>query len=403
MVRCLVCDDSALMRQMIRRILTEHGFTVVGIARNGQEAVDGVLRLRPDVVTLDVEMPVKDGLQALTEIMNLAPVPVLMVSHLTAREAPATVEALARGAVDVVLKPGSGAGFGAGPVVPGTGLGTESGAGSGTGSVFRSLAAWEEELVRKVRLASHAHPRSFRQLYSSTASTVSTASAGPTAPSLPPSTAPAALPTATSATTGGELPLVVIGASTGGPGTLSEIFAGLSPTDLPAAVLVVQHMPPGFTHSLAQRLDRLSRFRVMEAYDGAPLEAGVALVAPGGRHMVLRPSGRRIALVDTPPRHGVRPAIDTTLESVAAEFHGPVVAAILTGMGADGAAGARQVRRHGAKVIAQDEATSVVYGMPKVVAEWGEVDRVCPLPEIPATLSELVNQLLTRAPSQSGR
>ncbi|MBE3583380.1 MAG: response regulator [Limnochordaceae bacterium] len=399
------------MRQMIRRILTEHGFTVVGIARNGQEAVDGVLRLRPDVVTLDVEMPVKDGLQALTEIMHLAPVPVLMVSHLTAREAPATVEALARGAVDVVLKPGYGAGFGAGPAVPGTGLGAESGAGLWTGSVFRSLAAWEEELVRKVRLASHARPRSFRQLYSSPASTLSTASAVPTAPGLPPSTAPPALPTtasgnpppAASATPGGELPLVVIGASTGGPGTLSEIFAGLSPTDLPAAVLVVQHMPPGFTHSLAQRLDRLSRFRVMEAYDGAPLEAGVALVAPGGRHMVLRPSGRRIALVDTPPRHGVRPAIDTTLESVAAEFHGPVVAAILTGMGADGAAGARQVRRHGAKVIAQDEATSVVYGMPKVVAEWGEADRICPLPEIPATLSELVNQLLTRAPSQTGR
>lgn len=350
MVRCLVCDDSALMRQLVSRILREHGIEVVGLARNGQEAVDAVLRWQPDVVTLDVEMPVMSGLEALTRIMELRPTSVVMLSNLTSREAPASVEALARGAVDVIQKPV-------------------------TALDASGLSRWGLELALKVKVAAKARPRPVK------------------VDKARPHTKVAIAASATKATGDRHQPLVIVGASTGGPAALCELFAALDPTLLPVPVLIVQHMPAGFTRSLAERLDRLSAFNVREAVAGDRLVPGEALLAPGGTHLVLRTDGRSVDLSNAPPRHHVRPAVDVTLESAAAVYADPIVAVILTGMGSDGAAGVRLIRQRGGRVIVQDESTCAVYGMPRAVAEAGDADLICPLGEIATALIQTVTVL----------
>lgn len=348
MVRCLICDDSALMRQLVSRILREHGIEVVGLARNGQEAIEAVLRLQPDVVTLDVEMPLLSGLEALTRIMESRPTPVVMLSNLTARETPASVEALARGAVDVMQKPGTALN------APG-------------------LSRWGAELALKVKVAAMARPRPVhvrkaRVYGNGTAAAVKAAG-------------------------GRRRPLVIVGASTGGPAALCELFAALDPSLLPVPMLVVQHMPAGFTRSLAERLDGLSGFNVREATAGDRLVPGEALLAPGGTHLVLMPDGRSVDLSTAPPRHHVRPAVDVTMESAVAVYPDPIVAVILTGMGSDGATGVRLVRKRGGRAIVQDESTCAVYGMPRAVAEAGDADLVCPLGEIAPALIQTVTVL----------
>lgn len=354
MVRCLVVDDSALMRQFIRRSLAERGIQVVGVARNGEEAVSGVLHLLPDVVTLDVNMPVLDGLAALRQIMASRPTPVVMVSQLTAREAPASIEALASGAVDVVAKP------------------------EASTRDPSALARFADELARKVRIAARARPRPV--------------SSGPQAFAPPKPQKPFKSPAA-SADPRVRPPLVVIGSSTGGPAALCELFASLDPVLLPSPVIVVQHMPAGFTRSLAERLDSLSPLHVREAENGAALRPGEVLVAPGGFHLLVRSGGLSVSLDDSPPRQHVRPSVDVTLESAARHYPGPVVAVILTGMGSDGALGARLVRARGGRVIVQDESTSAIYGMPRAVVEQGDADLVCPLPEIATALVQTVTML----------
>lgn len=347
--RVLVVDDSAFMRQFITRLLQEEGgFSVVGTARDGLEAVEAVARLQPDVVTLDVEMPRLDGLAALERIMRECPRPVVMLSSLTQPTAAASVQALLRGAVDVVAKP--------------------------SGSISLDLDVVREELVRKVRAAARSRVRP--RVAEPAAPTA--APRGPAAPPRPRRLA-AVRPR-----------ILVVGASTGGPGALRDLFRHL-PADLAAAVLVVQHMPVGFTAALAQRLDGEMPLRFREAAEGDPLEVGTALVAPGGHHLLVREDGA-VALDSGPTRHGVRPAIDVTLDSLPLVGPLPPVVVVLTGMGLDGARGAARVRQAGGSVFCQDRETSVVWGMPGATAEIVPDAVVAP----PAQIAEQVVRLVGR-------
>lgn len=333
-IRVLVVDDSALMRQMVSRFLTEAGMEVVGTARDGMEGLALALDLRPDVITLDVEMPRMDGLEMLRRLMAIQPMRVVMVSSLTQRAAPATVEALALGAIDVVAKP--------------------------SGGISLDLHRVRDELIEKVRIAA-------------TARLPVSARIGGRAASL-----------ATTRRRTLDDGILIIGSSTGGPSALTTIFSRL-PQDFPLPILVVQHMPPGFTASLASRLDGLSSLSVSEATPNRVPMPGEALVAPGGVHTVFGPT-RAIRLDESPPHLGVRPSVDIAVESAVAQWGSRVRLAILTGMGMDGAKGARLVKQAGGQVLAQDEATSVVYGMPRAVVEMGYADQVCPLDKIPQAL-----------------
>ncbi|NLN26768.1 MAG: chemotaxis response regulator protein-glutamate methylesterase [Firmicutes bacterium] len=338
-IRVLVVDDSALMRQMLSRFLSEAGMEVVGTARDGVEGLALALQLKPDVITLDVEMPRLDGLGMLRRLMEIEPMRVVMVSSLTQRAAPATVEALALGALDVVAKP--------------------------SGGISLDLHRVRDELIDKVKIAAAARvPR-------------------PAAPERAPAEG-AAVPCGERSRPAVADGIVIIGSSTGGPSALTAIFARL-PKDFPLPIVVVQHMPPGFTASLANRLDGLSALTVSEAAPERIPKAGEALVAPGGVHTVFGPAGA-IRLDTSPPHLGVRPSVDVTVESAVARWGRGVRLVVLTGMGMDGAKGARLVKQAGGRVIAQDEATSVVYGMPRAVVEMGLADRVCSLGDIPEAL-----------------
>lgn len=351
-VRVLVVDDSALMRQMVSRFLTEAGFTVVGTAANGRLGLEKALALRPDVITLDVEMPEMNGLDMLRLLMAQAPTPVVMLSGLTQAQAPAAVEALALGAVDVVAKPGGAA-------------------------ISLQLGDVRDELVQKVAAAARSRPRGGAlpsRPYPRPVQTPGKA-AGPEAGG-PAGSGPAGAP---------PVGVIVIGCSTGGPGALSVVIPQL-PQDYPWTVLVVQHMPPGFTASLARRLDDMSAVPVQEAQDRVKPGAGEVWIAPGGRHLIMDAAGV-LRLTEDPPVHGVRPAVDLTLVSTAAVWRRRVVAVIMTGMGRDGARGAEAVKAAGGRVLAQDEASSVVFGMPRVVIEQGLADEVLSLDDMAQALA----------------
>jgi two-component system chemotaxis response regulator CheB len=341
-VRVLIVDDSAFMRLTITRHLSETpGLLVVGNARDGLEALELIPKLEPDVVTLDVEMPRMDGLAALREIMANYPRPIVMLSSLTNEGARETVQALTWGAVDFIAKPESKA----------------------------NIHAIMAEVVEKIRRASQtrvfAIPQTSRPVIEQ--------------PALPPKK---------TRSIGRRDKVVVIGASTGGPRALNMLVPQLS-QDLPAAVIIVQHMPVGFTRSLAERLDSLCGLTVKEAAPGDRLEAGQALVAPGGFHMILD-ADNRVALNQNPPVQGVRPAIDVTMSNVAQRFGAAVVGVILTGMGRDGTNGAALIRSAGGVVIAEDESTCVVWGMPRSVVEAGFASKVAPLSQIPAAIERAV-------------
>lgn len=333
-VRVLVVDDSAFMRQMIGRLLTEAPlFEVVGSARDGVEAVEMAVRLRPDVITLDVEMPRLDGLGALRQLMKACPTPVVMVSSLTRAHAEPTIRALIAGAVDFVTKPEN-------PL---------------------DLARVGEELRAKVLAASRVRLGSPARCL-------------PLSARRPPGAH--------------RERLVVIGCSTGGPQALRALVPAL-PSWLPAPVLVVQHMPPGFTQPLAERLDRESSLAVREAADGDRLHPGQVLVAPGGWHCLVHADGT-VRLDGGPARHGVRPAVDATLETVARSWGDRAVVAILTGMGSDGTDGAKLVHKAGGFILAEDERSCVVYGMPRSVVEAGCAHRVVPLEAMADAIVEAV-------------
>ena len=334
-IRVMVVDDSAYMRMTITRYLSESpGIRVVGSARDGQEALEIIERLAPDVITLDVEMPRLDGLSTLRRIMADYPRPVIMLSSLTTEGASETIQALTLGAVDFVSKPGNKA----------------------------NVSAVMEEVAEKIRRSVQARIR------------------------IAPVPSPEAM---ANRSTPGHKPtrsmlrqdrIVVIGSSTGGPRALNLVIPEL-PGNLPAAVLIVQHMPAGFTHSLADRLDTLSPLKVQEAEPGDRPEVGKILLAPGGFHMTLNEAGE-VALNQNPPVHGVRPAIDVTMASVVKYYGAACVGVILTGMGNDGTNGCTLIHNAGGRVIAEAESTCVVYGMPRSVAEARVVDEVVPLHEI---------------------
>ncbi len=339
MTRVLVVDDSAFMRHSIGRALSaQPDLEVVGTATDGIEALELVRRLRPDVVTLDVEMPHLDGLRTLEILMRDMPLPVVMLSSLTEAGAPATIRALELGAVDFVTKP-------APPAV--------------------GVRQVEPRLVAAVRAAAQARVRR---------GPAHPAARIPPAPSRP-------TPEARRAEQ-----VVAIGCSTGGPRALLEVIPRL-PADLPAAVLVVQHMPAGFTRSLAERLDHGSALPVKEAQHGDLAAPGLVLLAPGGRHMELDPAGR-VRLTEGPPVHGVRPSVDVLLASLPPLFGQRCVAVILTGMGCDGADGAARVRDAGGQVLAEDASTATVYGMPRAVAERGLAHRQVPLSAVVDAIQE---------------
>jgi two-component system chemotaxis response regulator CheB len=363
----LVVDDSVVIRRMVAAVLDDDpDIEVVGTASNGRIALDKLPQLRPDIVILDVEMPVMDGLETLRELRVSHPnLPVVMFSTLTERGAMATLDALAAGATDYVTKP------------------------SHVGSVAASIERVRLQLIPKIKgLVSATRER-----------------AAPRAPSQP---VVAARPLRQD-----RVDVIAVGCSTGGPDALTAIVAEL-PKDLSVPVLVVQHMPPLFTRLFAERLDRSCSLTVQEAVEGQLVEAGHILVAPGDHHLTVRRQGNdvRVQLTQEPPENYCRPAVDVLFRSVASTYGTGVLACVLTGMGRDGMKGAERIRAVGGRIVVQDQATSVVWGMPGAVAAAGLANDIVPLPRIAATLHEALGspaqrafdtRLRAAAPSGGGR
>jgi len=358
-IRVLVVDDSLFMRRMISDLLTrDPELEVVGTAQDGQEGLEQARQLKPDVITLDVEMPVMDGITMLERLMAEQPTPVVMISSLTQEGAETTFRCLERGAVDFVPKP--------------------------SGAISLDLYKVSSQIIEKVKAAARV-PRHRLVPQHRTAH-----QEGRSRPVYLPDDGrgkPAHLPK----TGYGDAPLVVIGASTGGPRALSTLISQL-PHELVVPMLIIQHMPEGFTRSFAERLNQLAHMNVREAQEGDRLQPGVAYLAPGGYHLHLQPNGR-LHLSQEPPLHGVRPAVDITLLSVAEHYKGKVVVAILTGMGTDGAMGVRMLHAKGARILAEDESSCVVFGMPRAAIQTGCVHRVVPIEQMAAALYEEVLQL----------
>jgi two-component system, chemotaxis family, protein-glutamate methylesterase/glutaminase len=343
-VRVLVVDDSAFMRTALSRMIaSESGFEVAATACGGADALDKIASLDPDVVTLDVEMPGLDGLQTLRRIMHQFPRPVIMVSAATEKDAGNTFDALAAGAFDYVPK----------QLLP-TSL---------------DILHIRPDLIAKIRAAAQS-----RKLQSSDALS-----------KKPPRSSHAETLTAAFP----SVPAIVaLGTSTGGPRALQEILP-LFPPDLAVPILIVQHMPPGFTEPFAQRLNTLCSVTVREATHGESIQPGVVYIAPAGVHMrVERPSNTRaIIFLDPHPEDYLHiPSIDVLMTSVAESFRNLALGVIMTGMGSDGAAGMQAIYRQGGITIGQNEATCTVYGMPRACVELGILTRVVPLAQIPAQI-----------------
>ncbi|MEF8785929.1 MAG: chemotaxis response regulator protein-glutamate methylesterase [Haloarculaceae archaeon] len=333
--RAVVADDSHFMRSVISDILEDGGIDVVGQAKNGRDAVETVADLDPDVVTMDVEMPEMNGIEAVDRIMSENPTPVLMLSAHTDENADVTFEALDKGAVDFFTKPG--------------------------GEVSMEMSRLEDQLVEMVTSVAEVD------------ATAATGSEQQTSAPTP------------STRTYVENPTLLIGSSTGGPKMVERVLSEL-PLEADFRVLIVQHMPDGFTERFAKRIDSRSDYDVREASHGDRIGGGEALVAPGGKHMIVSNyrSGRlRVKLTDDPPVNSVRPAVDMTMNSAAEVITDPLFGVILTGMGEDGAAGIKAIKAVGGRTIAQDEETSAVFGMPKRAIETGYVDDVLPIDDIP--------------------
>jgi len=340
-LRVLLVDDSAVVRHLVSDILrSEEGIEVAGVAENGRRGLERIEELQPDVVVLDVEMPILDGLATLRELRPRWPrLPVIMFSTLTERGAASTLSALAAGANDYVTKPGRLAGR------------------------SEAEAAVRENLVPLVR--SWGRLVRTRQPETPTP-VVARRSPGRVAP---------------------PVRALVIGSSTGGPVALTNLIPAL-PASLPVPVLIVQHMPTVFTRMLAERLDERSPLTVVEAVDGTALHPGTVYVAPGGIHMTVARRGTDVvvALDDSAPENSCKPAVDVLFRSTVPVWGPGTLAAVLTGMGQDGMLGAEQIVEAGGTVVAQDESSSVVWGMPGAVAKAGLASDILPLADIPAAL-----------------
>ncbi len=352
-INVLVVDDSAFMRKAISMMLEEDSdIKVIGMAGDGQEAIEKVAELKPDLVTLDIEMPRMDGLTALSIIMKENPTPVMMVSSLTGDGAEATLDALERGAVDFIPKELS--------------------------FVSLNIVKIKKDLIEKVKQI-HSRRRTLMAQYAlglRRKQERSESKRSVVAP-LPPVSMSSKL------LNHRGIKVVAIGISTGGPPALQTVIPAL-PSDLPTGVLVVQHMPPTFTRSLANRLDGMSNLKVKEAEHGEPIVAGCVYIAPGDKHMKAHKWGKNTEIkLDNEPSDTLhKPSVDVMMNSVAETYGGQSVGVIMTGMGSDGVEGIANMKGKGAQVIAQNEQSCVVYGMPRAVVERKLADKISPIERI---------------------
>ncbi len=338
MIKVLVVDDSFFMRTLVSDVLnSDPDITVVGVAKDGNDALGKLNSLRPDVVTLDFLMPGLSGFDTLKRIMRECPTPVVMLSAYTEKGATVTIECLEAGAVSFVLKP--------------------------AGAVSWDIEKVREKLTEEIKKASKVNIQKVESIL--------------------------ARKRVKQLIVSGDIKekVIVLGASTGGPPVLERILSEL-PSNFPAAILIVQHMPAKFTKSLAERLDSMSEVAVKEAEAGDIVEPGRAYVAPGGFHMTVKKKRVQdkakviISLSQDALVHGLRPSVDVTMKSVASVYGKNAVGVILTGMGEDGVEGMKAIKTRNGKTIAQDEATSLIFGMPKRVIEEGDADHILPVFEI---------------------
>ncbi|MCW9051745.1 MAG: chemotaxis response regulator protein-glutamate methylesterase [Motiliproteus sp.] len=370
-VTVLVVDDSAFFRQRVSSIInSDPRVTVVGTAENGQVAVEKAMQLKPDVVTMDYEMPVMNGIAALSEIMRSCPTPVLMFSSLTYEGARVTLEALEAGAVDFLPKSYE-------QMTPGKGR-------------------LEQVLIERILAVAKTKNRSSDGAVTGPASKARQE----TAPARTPigarselrTTAPRSTPAATGRPRkvpqlGGKCSLVVFGTSTGGPVAIQKILTTL-PANFPVPILIVQHMPKAFTGAFAERLNQQCKIEVREAKDGDRLRPGLALLAPGGEQMMVENrNGGQVRIIAGDERLNYKPSVDITFGSASKHYPGKVLGIVLTGMGADGREGARMLKNSGSTVWAQNEASCVIYGMPQAIVQARLADQVLDLSEVSATLT----------------
>ncbi|SHO55924.1 protein-glutamate methylesterase/protein-glutamine glutaminase [Vibrio quintilis] len=361
-IKVLVVDDSSFFRRRVSEIInSESRLEVIDVAVNGREAVDKARTLKPDVITMDVEMPVLDGISAVKEIMAENPIPILMFSSLTHDGAKATLDALDAGAMDFLPKK------------------------------FEDIARNRDEAVSLLqqRVIEISKKKSLlRRSFSSPSTGRAVRSPAPSSrpesrQNLQSITRPSAAQAARFKPTGKKYQLTAIGTSTGGPVALQKILVKL-PANYPHPVLLIQHMPATFTAAFASRLNSLCQVTVKEAEDGDILRAGVAYLAPGGKQMMIegRPGNAKIRIIDGGDRMNYKPCVDVTFGSAAKIYGSKVLSMVLTGMGADGREGARMLKKEGATIWAQDEETCVVYGMPQAVAKAGISSESLPLERI---------------------
>ena len=333
-------DDSLVMRQLLTEILEKDpGIEVVGTAKNGVEAVIKTVEFQPSVVTLDIEMPKMDGLTALQYIMNENPVPVIMLSAMNKRQADIVIKALEMGAVDFIAKT--------------------------SGTLSLDIEKVKEDIIMKIKDAAKVKveqisPKSFEKILVSDFKIKS-----------------------------GETRVITIGASTGGPKALLEVLSSL-PRDLPAGVLIVQHMPEGFTQSLAERLNWQTSLEVKEAKEGDKIESGIVYIAPGNMHMQV--DGNKIHLSNGVKVNYTRPSIDVLMESVAKHYGPNAIGVLMTGMGSDGANGMKLIKENSGRTIAQDQDTCAVFGMPKAAIDLKAADKVVPLKRIAKELVKMLQE-----------
>ncbi|TAH63180.1 MAG: chemotaxis response regulator protein-glutamate methylesterase [Gottschalkiaceae bacterium] len=345
-IKVMVVDDSAFMRKIVSDILKEdEEIEIIETARNGQDALEKLKKINPDVITLDIEMPIMDGITTLKEIINKYNIPVVMLSSLTVEGADATLKALEIGAVDFIPKP--------------------------TNIFGLNKKEEKNKLIEKVKVASK-----IRKITK------------PSLKILEPTVVNRVLP---SKRVSGEGSIIAIGTSTGGPRALQSVIPQL-PADINASILVVQHMPEGFTRSLAARLNSMSNINVKEAENNDVLKKGYCYIAPGNYHMIVHEHNGDIIikLNKSLPVSGHRPSVDVMMESVASISSMKKIAVIMTGMGSDGANGIKKISESGGYTIAQDEESCVVYGMPKAAVNSGTINKILPLNEIS---NELINVL----------
>ena len=376
-IKVLVVEDSAAVRRVITDALgSDRDIKVLGTAANGKLGLVELQRLNPDIITLDIEMPEMDGLTMLTELRKTHPrLPVIMVSTLTGRGAAATLDALARGASDYVTKPSSA---------------TANSAGS-------AIEHFRRELIPRVKALCPRRAPSIAPLR--TAGSLAARPALGARPALAGATA-SPIGVARPRVSTAKFELLAIGCSTGGPNALEMVLHAL-PGDLPVPVMVTQHMPPMFTKMLADRLDTKCALHVVEAEDGMPLTAGTVYIAPGDFHMVTHGDGMT-ATVRTnkaPAENSCRPAVDVMFRSIATSFGSRCLAVVMTGMGYDGRVGAAAIVKAGGEVLAQDEATSVVWGMPRAVAEAGLASEILPLAQIPSAIEQRIGRRMAARPA----